>query len=212
MADTIGVIRPGPNFVLHLRARRLLDSSGNEALPSGKIERDISVANSTWSRIAGISVVADWIQDWVSDYYYTLVDEDHYEELKAEFWTEGQTWINVFYPSTASFRAGQCSVTPNDAHGIFLTDASTDDWRGTALAHELGHYMDLYHTKSSAEDCADVDKSPLDTGNLMAQGVDGRTSVPDDVHLTSCQVHKARDTCFKRRSNLVAAHIAGAIG
>lgn len=212
MSDTIGTIRPGPDLVLHIRARGLLDSAGNEALPAGQIEQDIDSASSVWTRIAGITVVAEWAVDWVSDEYFILTDSDHFQDLKAEFWIEGQTWINLFYTSTDSWAAGACSYTVRDYHGIFLTDASTDEWRGTALAHEIGHYLDLHHTKDAAEVCPDVDKSPLDSGNLMAQGADGRTPDPDLVHLTSCQVTNARAAAFALRPNLIAPHFGAVVG
>lgn len=212
MADTIGIVRAGPNFEFHIRAYRLVDGAGNTALPDGKIESDIEIAGSIWMRTAGIAVKADAIQDYVSDEYFTLTDEAHYERLKAEFWIRGQPYINVFYPSTASYADGQCSATGKDVHGIFLTDEGTDDWRGIALAHELGHYVDLFHTKSSAEDCDDIDKTTLDPGNLMAQRGDGRTNIPADIHLTSCQVGKARATLYSRRADLIAAHIIACCG
>lgn len=227
MADTVGDPHFSGTLTLHLRIRRVVDSSGAAAIDIAKIEGDVDIANTVWNQY-GISVVADSIEDWESDKYFQITDDrqsgsNEFKQLEEEHWTYGQAWINVYYVETwerinsdgtvSSGVNGQCSYPgPQEAHAIGLEDveALSDQWRGLALAHEIGHYLWLKHTKD--DDCSDTDTASPDSGNLMSQAGDGRTDVVADIHLTECQVKKARYSCFSDRASLFSPFVAALTG
>ena len=96
--------------------------------------------------------------------------------------------------------------------------AGSAAWRGIALAHELGHYLGLYHTHSADpatdadydDGCPDTDIA--DPRNLMTQGSRGRTTVASEIHLTADQIERARGYLFSHRANLVADVVAATFG
>lgn len=212
MPDTIGNIHVSETLTIHLLIRRLTNSSGDVSIALSKIEEDVEIANEILSQ-AGFYLAVDSLEDWESDDFFHIQSGD-FKRLRAEHWIYGQSWINVYYVETWENADGACSV-PNyaKAHAIGLEDreGAAPTWRGIALAHEIGHYFSLKHPKSP-DACEDTDSIDLDPGNLMNQGGDGRTTVVRDIHLTECQVKKARFTCYSKRADLIAPIITAAIG
>lgn len=218
MPDTIGYIRPSSPLTIHLRIRRLLDSTGAAAIDVSKIETDVAVANTIWDQ-ADVNLVIDSIEDWENDTYFSM-QQGEFRDLQEVHWQYGQTWINVYYVEDwAGGVAGACSFPNHEKpHAIALEDApagmnpaDVDDWRGIALAHELGHYLSLAHTHQ--DNLPDTDSTgTLDPGNVMTTGGRGRTTVISDIHLTQSQIDRARDACFMDRANLIAPTLAAALG
>ena len=219
MPDTIGYIRPSSTLTIHLRIRRLVDSTGAPAITLRKIRKDVEAANTIWAQ-GNIHFVIDSIEDWVSDDFFSL-QQGEFHDLKREHYQYAQTWINVYYVEDWAGGAAGGATPPAywKPHAVALEDklfagmdpGVADDWRGIALAHELGHYLSLAHTR--IDDLPDTDSiGTVDPGNVMAQSADGRTNVLADIHLTQSQIDKARHACFSERADLIAPMLAAALG
>ena len=221
-------LAPGPFPVpvtVPIRVRIITDASGHSPFADDDVVAgDIAMASSIWQQ-AGVAVVAESIEQWSADEYAELVGVEN-DQLKEEDWDRGQMHIDVYYVEATDTGAGW--GTPPwqvGGHAIALEDqeeemgaAGSAAWRGIALAHELGHYLGLYHTHSADpatdadydDGCPDTDIA--DPRNLMTQGSRGRTTVASEIHLTADQIERARGYLFSHRANLVADVVAATFG
>ncbi len=224
MADDLTPGPPNEPLTVGLRIRIVTDDAGQGPFAdSSVVASDVAIASSIWQQ-AGVSVVTESVSTWDAPRYLDLTGSEN-DDLKAADWDPGQLHVDLYYVETTDRGAGWGTLPWADGpQAICLEDqeeeqkAGAADWRGIALAHELGHYLGLLHTHAGdpskdagySDGCDDTDIA--DPKNVMTQGKRGRVKVPEEIHLTADQAARARSYLLGSRANLVADVVAGLFG
>ena len=101
-------LTPGPRAIpvtVAMRVRIVTDASGRSPFADDDVvPGDIEITSSIWQQ-AGVTVVAESIEQWSADAYAELVGIEN-DQLKEEDWDPGQLHIDVYYVEATDLGAG----------------------------------------------------------------------------------------------------------
>jgi hypothetical protein len=137
-------------FSVPLTIHIVRQSDGTGGTPIAEVDASIDVVNNHW-RAAGIEFFHNGTVDYIdNDTLFGGANGQAAIDSLKQINPVGNT-INVYFtPSVSDATGGLCgqaSFTTTAIQGIVMSDACTnDDGNTTSFAHELGHYLDLFHT------------------------------------------------------------------